>query len=86
MKYFNVVLLVSFFAVTSIYAADKPAGKKPAKASPETFRCEKMDANLSGLKDKLLVTCDLDRPYSIAATDNISSRSYTYCCHLKSED
>ena len=83
-------ILVSVFifillTLSSSMGAEKAQEKRRA-ATPDSFRCERMqDANLSALKDKLLLTCDLDRPYSIAATDNISSRTFTYCCHLKAD-
>ncbi len=83
----SLFLIITIFTCysASSFAAKTTASGYP-KTTPDNFRCEKMDANLSSLKDKLLVTCDLDRPYSIAATDNISSRTYVYCCHMIKSD
>lgn len=68
----------------SANAADNHA-KSPPKANADNFRCEKMaDVGLANFKEKLLATCDLDRPYTMAATDNLSNHSYIYCYHMQS--
>ena len=78
--------LVSLTATHSVRAADK--AKKAAedteeKESPDAganFRCEKMrDGTLTKLKDKLVTNCNLNKPFSFAASDTLET-SYTYCC------
>ena len=50
----------------------------------QSFTCVKSrDITLADLKKKLTTTCNLDKPFSISATDTGLNSSYTFCCHAK---
>ena len=51
----------------------------------KSFRCEKFrNAALAELKLKLVENCNLNKPFSFGASENVTGEgSYTYCCHSK---
>lgn len=75
-------LLAGAISLPTFSYAEEKEKKEEDKGSG--FRCEKMrGAKLPELKAKLVENCNLDKPFSMAATDNNIETSWTYCCHVK---
>lgn len=48
----------------------------------KSFTCVKIkEASLADAKQKLITTCNLDKPFSMSNSDNGLSSSFTFCCH-----
>ena len=66
----------------SIARADDAA---PKADGSDTLRCERFKMESVGdLKEKLLMYCNLDKPYSFSASDPLGGNPMaTYCCRKK---
>lgn len=81
MKYLCLLIVLTFVAPS--FADDKKVSKAD-EAALKSFRCERFqNTNLSELKLKLVENCNLNKPFSIAATDVALGSSFTYCCNVK---
>jgi len=48
------------------------------------FRCEKVHGvKLAEFKEKLVSSCDLDKPFSTSLSEVVADQTYLYCCHTK---
>lgn len=57
-----------------------------SNAAFANFHCYSLrNYELSAIKDKLIAACDLDRPYSMAQSGEIT-RITTVCCHDKKSE
>ena len=76
-------LLLAAPALLEATAKEKSSASSALTAAEVSFRCEKIHkSTLVALKKEMVQLCNLNRPYSIAATDNLFSREYVFCCWL----
>lgn len=77
-KLFVAALLLS----GSLYAAEKNSDDIHNSSLWKSFRCETIhDAKLSDFKEKLISTCNLDKPFSFTQSGIGIDASFTFCCH-----
>ena len=78
------IFLTQLCVLSSISGITAFAGFSANGNSDQSFTCVKSrDITLADLKKKLTATCNLDKPFSITATDTGLNSSYTFCCHAK---
>ncbi len=85
MRHFSMLVLVLSAAMGGSTVRAEDAAIRNSKMW-QKFRCEKMTGaqTLTDLKEKLVGTCDLLKPFSISQGDPLNP-AMIYCCHLKGE-
>lgn len=86
MHHFKRIVLVAFTLVLiseTLYAKDSAENVSKTATDAKSFRCEKVrGATLAEIKGKLIDHCNLNKPFSLSASEALSGKEiYTFCCH-----
>ena len=76
--------LVLFILGTSCGLLAAETGANVPTTTGDKFRCEKVHGlKLAEFKEKLVTSCNLEKPFSTSLSEVVADQTYLYCCHTK---
>lgn len=84
------IVAVAIGSMMAMPSFEAVADEKKVEKSSDTnslvdgFTCVRFrQGGIAALKLKLIETCNLNKPFSMGATDIGVDEAYTFCCHKK---
>ena len=83
----KLILVLSFLSIGAAWADEEKTTEHKGSGSNsemDTFRCVSMkNSGMADLKARLITECNVNKPFSLAATDIAVDSRVMYCCTRK---